>query len=74
MKYKNLTIEFGNGSTEEVEEVDELAMSMNGYLSVTVGEKRSFYRFDDITAYHFTEVAEETGEGVGNGSNIHLLQ
>lgn len=72
MKYKDLIIEFEDGSTEVVVNVDELAMSMNGYLSVTVGEKRSFYRFDDILAYHFTEV-EEPSEEKG-GSNIHLLQ
>ena len=51
MNYKNLTITFADDETAYFEQVDELAVAMNGFLVVSMGDQRFYYNFDSIIIF-----------------------
>ena len=71
MNYKNLTITFADDETAYFEQVDELAVAMNGFLVVSMGDQRFYYNFDSITSYSFKEVTDE--EQPSPRDNLHVI-
>jgi len=71
--FKNLVITFKDGRVVEVADPDEIAMTMNNFLSVTMGTRRMFYSFDEIDNYGFDYDEDEDNESDPR-DNIRLLQ
>jgi len=59
MTYRNLIIEFGDETTLEYAEVDELGVSVVGFLAIYTGSERKFLNLEAITAYSFDEVEDD---------------
>lgn len=71
MTYKNLTIYFNEKDTVHFEELDLLAVAMNGFLVVATGEDRYYYNLDSIDSYQFKEIEDEAEPNPRD--NIHVI-
>lgn len=71
MNFKHLTINFDEAGTVAFENVDELAVAMNGFLVVSQGNQKFYYNFDSISSYSFEEVEDE--ETTPTETNIYPI-
>ena len=71
MTYKNLSIFFKEQEPLYFEELDLIAVAMNGFLVVAKGDERYYYNLDSIGSYLFREIEDE--EEPNPRDNLHVI-
>lgn len=71
MNFKNVVIEFED-VTLEFDEVEDMAVAMNGFLTFIESGRNHFYNFDDIKSYSWDTVKDDDDETTK--PNLHVIQ
>jgi len=71
MKFKNVVITFEE-DVLELNEVEDMAVAMNGFLTFIESGRNHFYNFDDIKSYSWDTVEDDDDETTK--PNLHVIQ